>query len=186
MHPKKREGSNLNLRSGTMKKLFILFVTCCVCLCAFTSAFAGCGSAVIPSFYSSETTAQNVFAAIEMSNISNNVITVSITLYDKNGSVFIDDGGEDSGDITADNVINYSDSCYNHTAEFDIEPHGTISFVAFHTAGVEKNYHYGIIEWESDSMDANALIATLRRNNHFYNSNTYSMMAVPINNGLPF
>lgn len=175
-----------------MKKLLICMSAVLSIVFAGSTAFAGSGSAIIPSWRAKTFTASEVYSwtQIDISNITNNTVTIYITFYDDSGSLVTDSSNsQSSGNITAkwlSPLSNYQEvGLTNKSVKFDLGANETIDVSILNS--VDSN-GYGIIEWEptvSTRQDTVALVAVgeiifwqenLYRNSHY----------VPINNGLPF
>jgi len=166
-------------------KLFILLI--CILVCAFgfntyatsTSSTYASGKAVIPSF----TQQANIDTNLNVSNITNAPINVTITLYNYDGTVITDDNDANAGKIRGTNLLNYDDQNTNTTASFTLNGHSTgVVNIYFYTS---LNYGYGVIQWSQDSDNINGLVVQGSYLNRETTGET-SRYGIPINNGMPF
>lgn len=178
-----------------MKKFFIL-VAFAGLIALYSTAFAGSGSALIPSYETqylvsgTKTDWSNV--KLLLTNISSETIDITIWFYNNNGeganniihnvspAAILNDGGDPIG-FTAPTV--------------DGQPSATFSLLPKKNASILMYYHdmptqygYGLIEWSSPGNSIVALVAT-GINSHFYVNTGASFARGPdltINGGKPF
>lgn len=174
-----------------MKKLKALFMSLVLVICmlgASTSASASTyssGKATIPFFSQSPTN----WTGYYISNITDKPLDVTVTLYDSNGSLVIDDGSSSTGRIalstTHSQPLNYSDKNTDSTVTFTINAHCTIYFKVDITSTLY--FGYGDIQWRQSGSITDGLVCT---GVGFYvntdNSNLPGRFPIDINGGLPF
>ncbi len=170
-----------------MKRLKYLFMALVMVICMLGSSVPvsassySTGKAVIPHFFL--TPIFNYY--IDVSNITDNPIEVTLTLYDKDGSIIKDDNNVSAGQIKAYTVLNYCDQNVDSTASFTLNPHCTgIIELALNPIG---KYGYGVIEWKQNGSIMKGLISCGYMYNYKNDSTTVqSISYFDINGGLPF
>jgi hypothetical protein len=137
------------------------------------------GKAVIPAYLTSSS-AKTVFS---VSNITDEQISVTVTLYEKDGTIITDDNSSSAGRITGSNLLNYDDQNTDSTLTFTLDAHCTGYFSTNYTSSVK--FGYGVIQWQQDS---NALLGlvVVGAENIYVDTDADSRYLVPVNNGLPF
>jgi hypothetical protein len=162
-----------------MKKMLV-GLTLMICLLGLsTVTYGNTGKAIITptefTYYSSSNYFEPQFY---FSNITNNPLTVTITLYDKTGSILT------SGFHISNNVSNPNTSPSNASLSFDLAANATCTLKIWLSSSSD-NYGYGIIEWTQNSTAICGLIA---HGCDWYKnvSGAWTSYALPINNGLPF
>lgn len=145
-----------------MKHLIKLFTILATLVTAQT--FAGSGKAILPH-WGSNTTSQATF--VHLSNITDNNVSVKITIYDKDGTV-----------LAPSTYTNFS----NGDSEIAAKSSAYISI-----RSSSWDYGFALIEWENlaDHDNAIALVGHAYRVDH-NTSTARSNSAIPLNNGLPF
>lgn len=144
-------------------------------------SFAGSGIGIIPSYITD--VSSNFRTFIYMSNITSVPANVTVTLYEADGQVVKDTGGNPStGYLQAFNVDHYSELNTNGTVTFTIPPNSTSTFALQST---KYNSGYGKIEWEQPGASyTKALVAHSRT--YRVKSGVESAYSTHINNGAPF
>ena len=168
-----------------MKRLKYLFMALVMVICMLGSSIPvsasnySKGKAIMSEFYTDNITT----SYIGLSNITDAPITVTVTLYDNDGSLIKDDNNINTGRVRGFYLINYSDQATDATATFIINPHCT-GFVAL-APTTDAHYGYGVVQWEQNSNVLQGLVGV---GNKVVNSGTNnpSQLYIPINNGLPF
>jgi hypothetical protein len=168
-----------------MKKLmyfFMSFVLVTSILGVKSSANASSystGKAIIPSYVE-----QYAFATVfNVSNITDNPITVTVTLFNTDGTILTDDNNMNAGRISGVNLLNYSDQNTDSTLTFTLNPHATGQIITKMNTSI-TNVGYGVIQWRQEGNAAYGLVA---HSNVVYNVvGDSSRYAIPINGGLPF
>lgn len=169
-----------------MKKFKVLMcllicVTCTLGMSPVVRASSySTGKAVIPLFIQ-DGTHSGMFT---VSNITDNPISVTVTLYNSDGSILVDDNSANTGRITGTNeLINFTDQNTDSTLTFTLSAHSTGIFYTYHNTPTTK-YGYGIIKWQ---QDGNALQGLVAQGSYVYTSSgEISHFSIPINGGLPF
>ena len=168
-----------------MKKLISLFVFLFT-ICLTNIALAGSGSAVVPMFY--VITSSNGSQAspwIYMTNITSDDITVTVTYYDRSGTILSD--GEDSqtaGLVRGVNLNNYDGSLTGASATFTISPNNQGIIYLQNAVSDPSRTGSAIIEWTQDSDARIGLIA--HQLTFTSDPNGPARYSVCINGGLPF
>ena len=168
-----------------MKRLKYLFmalvmVTCLVGSSETVSASNySTGKAVIP-YYSQY---PELLTWISVSNITDNPIDVTVTLYKTDGTIFTDDNNIDTGLITGIHLQNYSDQVTDATLTFTLNAHSTGWFKIMYSP--TDNNGYGIIKWSQNSNELHGVVANGGYYEHLSNGEI-SRQALTINGGLPF
>ncbi len=144
-----------------MKKLIALFML----LGTATLSFAGSGKAIVP-FWNAGTTIYHQ-TDIYITNISNNDVEVTVTIYKK-------DGTELTSGVT-----------YNNFSASDTK------ILARNSGYVRINpttsgFGFAIIEWNNTGSDDNTVALTAYAMFLKFNATVEGVSAVPINQGLPF
>lgn len=169
-----------------MKKL-ISTLSMFAVLTLSTTLLAGSGSAVIPHYFSRYVSSTHYStAAINISNTTDEAVTVELTLYNDTGSILSDDGSMTAGNITGNDVTNYDDDVTGYTATFDIAANSTGTIVVktlnTYTTG------YGIIEWvqSGSKKRTKALVSVVKCETYNDSADILGSYTVSVNNGLPF
>ncbi len=165
-----------------------LFMLVILTTYSYAESFAY-GKAYIPfnsiAYYSSS---NEVYTQIQFSNISDDIISVKITLYKQNGTVYKDTNGSiSSGYITGDSstMSNYNDniSSENTTTVFSLNAHSS-GYINIRN-DPSSTYGYGVIEWNQDNSTVRFGMIAQSCVNQAYNGTTIKY-PVAINSGLPF
>ncbi len=176
-----------------MKKLIISMAVVVSMVLTGSIVFASQGKAFIPSWRVYRDTNPNTHYAthIWLSNISDSIITVTITLYSKDNT---------SGSPTvfsvdsAMNCTNYSGSSYTEnpttgSVEFEIDPYETSRFTIYSASEYSDTFGYGFVEWEekgSNNLPTLGLVAQgYLQYHHFDDTRSYAY-DITINGGNPF
>ncbi|BCJ98131.1 hypothetical protein [Anaerocolumna chitinilytica] len=169
-----------------MKRLKYLFmalvmVTCLVSPSGIVSASSySTGKAVIPWYVQSSST----MCGFSVSNITDKPINVTITLYNSDGTILLDDNSASTGFITGTSeLLNYCDQNTDSTLTFTLNAHSTGTFQTYYNT-ISKS-GYGVIKWEQDGTAIQGLVAHGGYQNKVSNT-VNSAFAIPINGGLPF
>jgi hypothetical protein len=156
-------------------------------------AFAGSGKAIIPGSYINYAASNNyVSLGTFLSNISDNTIEITVTLYYKSGSIVYEPGTS----VWGTNCSSYTEatsSSDGYTMICDLESKKTASLglTPRHFGSSTSEYIFGIIEWKNkyatDDDDV-ALVANANYVRTYSDSGKQSQSnhSVMINNGLPF
>lgn len=162
-----------------MKKFLVCLVTMVCLLSLSTVTLANSGSAILPYIswsYTSSTHYRN--PEFTVSNITNQPITISITVYNSDGTVL--DGKYFKTSGNAQNLI------ANPSSETSV----SFTLNAYCTGGTYisgiTGMGYGRITWSnSDPNTSQGIVATI--GHYTQNSQmSFSSTVIPINNGLPF
>lgn len=123
------------------------------------------------------------------SNITDNPINVTVTLYNSDGTLLTDDGSNSSGILKELLVggtykfFNYSDKNSDSSATFTINAHSTeilsIGNKSYQTAG------YGMVQWtQNNSTVLQGMISTGEV--QIQTNGAFDRQYTTVNNGLPF
>lgn len=161
---------------------FILLFTACIT----SIAFAGSGSAVVPMFYViTNANGSQAHPWLYMTNITDDDITVTVTYYDRLGTILSD--GEDSqtaGLIRGVNLNNYDGSLAGASATFTISPNNQGIIYLQPAVGDPSRTGSALIEW---SQDSNARVGLIAHQLTFTSDpNGPARYSVCVNGGLPF
>lgn len=171
----------------SISRIFIIFAVLSTMLIA-PSVSAGSGKALLSHFRSaswSGNSSSQTDTDMHLSNISAETITVTVTFFDDIGNVISDSGNNSSvGKLQASNISNYSENSNDHSVRFDLAA-GNTTRVRLDLPNTSIVRGYGIIEWQSDSIQTtNALIGhVMIYRNAGSNIGYYD---VAINNGQAF
>ena len=165
-------------------KAFLMSLVLVTCMLgtsgSVNAASYSTGKAVIPSY----TTNSNSCCYCFVSNITDNPINVTVTLYDMDGSIVIDDNDASAGRITnVSGLLNYCDENSNSSLTFTLNAHSTGVFSLPFTTSLHIGY--GVINWFQDS---NALQGLVAWGAECYTeaSGDADRASFEINSGLPF
>ncbi len=158
-------------------------------------AFAGSGKAIIPPSHTTYGSTSSYTAIyLYISNITENTIETTITLYDNSGNiVYESSSGQSTGDIRADTVSSYTEatsSADGYTATFKIAAKQTCSLKINAPSGTPRHV-FGTIEWKNDSSnddDEVALVANAMNSYVYIESSRArnSKYSLQINSHMPF
>jgi len=142
-----------------MKKIKYLFMSLVVFVC-FLSPMASAsasnystGKAVIP-FYSQDASAASYYF---VSNITDSPISVTVTLYNNDGTLVTDDNSSTTGRITGSAaLLNFDDQNTDSTLTFTLNAHctGSINLLIMATAHIG----YGVIQWSQSGTTLQAMV----------------------------
>lgn len=141
------------------------------------------GKAVIPSFGSNKTMCSFFY----VSNITDKPINVTITLYNLDGSIIIDDNSPTTGRIA---LINGTPSNYNE-AQTDCSLTLTIDANCTNVIGLPYDNNnnlllgYGVIQWTQSGRALQGLIVSGQKL-YITTTGDNSRLNIDVNNGLPF
>lgn len=170
-----------------MRKLTYPFVFLFT-VCLTSMASAGSGSAVIP-FHRGADNPGNYFyrTTIQISNITNAPIEVTITLFHWDGTL-VQDGDDNMGTglLQGYNFVNYDDDPPAASYKGIINPKESagIGFKGIH--GGLQPYGWGLVQWNQESDAAVGVVAHGYAETRFYSTNIGYQFAIPINGGEPF
>lgn len=150
-----------------MKKSVLLLI---ILIFSANTSYSDTGAAYIPYNLSSTTVSNEM--GVTISNITDDIVSVTITMYDLNGNKITSASAFTQNNNVAQNI---DTSPTGATISFDIPANATASLTYGNWAG----HGYGKIEWTQNSNRRTALLAHALRNN----SGSFS---IPINAGLPF
>jgi hypothetical protein len=170
-------------------------------LIAASSTFAGSGKAIIPTtlaYYSNGNNASNIL--IFLSNISENTVEVTLTLYNKDGNFIYESGssGQTTGDISAYDVdvSSYTEatsSSAGYTAKFELSSKKSCRIRYYPATSASGAYSsiFGALEWKNKyttNDDDVALVSTATYTRWSYETarKLQATSYLPINNGMPF
>ena len=143
---------------------------------AADSANSSSGKAYIPMFYTSSADK----CLYDIANITDNAISVTVTMYAYDGTLVTDDGSKTTGKITtSSNVSDYNDANTTSTLSFTIGAHCSAQF--YINNSTSSSFGYGLISWSQNSSVVQGLVAQ----GSYYNSSN-SRFAIIINGGMPF
>lgn len=173
-----------------MKKYLIAVLVLSLLMSVFvfanvSSAALSSGKAIIPPIASSNNgTSSYAYSTLSFANITDDPITVKITLYNTDGSIFKDDGSGSTGEIISvySTALNYSDNL-SEDATLTCILNGHTQ-AGIHILSTTTFSGYGIIEWSQNCSQLKAMIAQA----YFFNdiNGKVSRAAIPINGGMPF
>ncbi len=168
-----------------MKRSLVVLTILLSLFAGVATAATNSGTAVIPHYQAAHTI--GIFETfINLSNITDQNINVKVILYNSDGTILTDtDNDPLGGTIKAyDNILNYLDNLTDASLSFTLGANSSCRFVV---TGNDSVRGYGVIKWEQDSKAVCGLVA---HGIGFYSGANYSsgrnMVAIPINNGLPF
>lgn len=168
-----------------MRKLLsvILAIVCLLGVGSIT--LANSGQAILPHWFTYSAPNSTTWNYICLSNITNAPISVTITLFKNDGSIFKDDNSRITGLITAGAYLDYNEDPSNATVSFTLAPNSTGMITI--NSSISGYTGYGIIGWNQASNAVHGLVAYSK--SYAYASapgpNTDSH-SIPINGGLPF
>lgn len=129
------------------------------------AAFAGSGKAIVPHWHSS--LSDGLRNRIHVSNITDNTLNVTITLYNKNGSVY------NSG-LTYTNFITSNTQLAANSSGY-LQMYGS------------TDYGYAVIEWSNTGTDDDVLGLVAYSSKTVVNGPEWRAdVGIPVNNGLAF
>lgn len=167
-----------------MINVIIIALTCMVIFT--TSAFAAGGRAVIPHHNSMGSS--GAICYYFLSNITSKTVSVTVTLYDKSGSIIKDDVNISTGTLRGSSsidLLNYNDNPTNGSITFNLAANSTGYFYIVPPINV---YGYGYIEWSQTDWEQvvgyKEVVALV--SNGFYYLTNESRFTIPINAGKPF
>jgi len=163
-------------------KLFFMcmvLVTCMLGSSASVNASSySTGKAVIPSFLQS----LDAMSIYFVSNITDCPIDVTVTFYNPDGTILIDDNNQSTGKVAGFQMLNYKDQNTDSTLTFTLNAHCTGYFHLQKTP--QTNFGYGIIQWKQESTALQGLVVSAY---YLYAiSGDSSRFTIPVNNGMPF
>ncbi len=169
-----------------MKKFKLLFMSMVLFICLIgTSSSANAssystGKAVIPWYYQGTTD----FSYYSISNITDYPINVTITFYNPDGSLIVDDSAPGSGLITGSPLLlDYTDQLADSTLTFTLNAHSSGNIMMTQQSSITRS-GYGVIQWK---QDGNALQGLVASGFESYNVGTAQYRtSININNGMPF
>ena len=146
-----------------MKRFKALFMSLVLVTCMLGSSSSvnaatySTGKAIIPSIYYDQTTMTGVF----LSNITDDFIDVTITLYNNSGILVTDDNSSSTGLITGSaQLINYNDNNLDSTLTFRLAAHSTGYFhLNNKLTATGMDYGYGVIKWSQSGSQLQGLVA---------------------------
>ena len=152
---------------------------------------ANSGQAIIPTNQSYFTSNDNFQRSIiNVSNITNKPVTITIKIYNQDGNLVIDgDGSETTGNMRGvHSFTNYSESLTGKTVEFTLAANGSAGIYLLGDSGSTDLLSYGTIKWQQNSKATVALIANISSNRFSRISGQQSSgkTQMEINGGLPF
>lgn len=171
-----------------MKKNLI-FMILCLCFFMFSQgniASANSGMATIPYFYASDGTYYSS-SVYFISNVTEEPITVTITLYKEDGTILTDtDNDSTTGTIRGTNFSSYSEySDINSPSSLTVTLNGLESgYLSICSSTL--SFGHGVIKWNQDS---NALYGLVSHGYMYQKRNSTdqtSRTAIDINNSQPF
>ncbi len=170
-----------------MKRFKALFMSLVLATCLLgTSASANAasystGKALIPTYRTNAETSCNYY----VSNITDSPIDITITFYNEDGTLLIDDNSPTTGRIVAINsqLINFNDQNADSSLTFTLNAHssGLINLPTTTTPQVG----YGIIQWTQNGKGLQGLVAWGQRLTQ-KTTGEESRSTIDINSGLPF
>jgi len=157
-----------------MKKLTVCLLISLLALISFsTMSYAASGSAIIPPYICKGT---DIRTHLRVSNITDSIITVKVTLYDHSGVVMNNIGSN----LNYDYIINLNTNTTNETFSFDLNSHSTGFFTVSGFNNIEMGY--GRIEWFSEEDVIHGLVA----NGEMVKDSLGARALFQINQGQPF
>ncbi len=154
-------------------------------------AHANSGSAHIPPtecYFSSGDLFKRT--SINVSNITDSNVEITITLYNHNGILVTDgDNNPSGGNLQAHfNYQNYTDNLTDSSLSLTIPANGAVQIWIHGGQGSQSILCSGKIEWTQQSKAAIALIASIENREFWRDSRRASSgrNALQINNGQPF
>lgn len=169
-------------------KTVIPMIVSLLLACSVVSAKSG--KAIVPTFETWDSGSSNYKRGdIHISNITDEPVSVFITLYDSSGNILTDgDGSPSSGNIKLEYTASaYDDNLSDASVTFTLAANSS-AYVRIMGDGTTKTLAYGSIEWEQISKNTVALVAhsTVQEYKKVSGEQSRSTYSLPINNGLPF
>ncbi len=174
-----------------MKKFLISLITLTI-LFISGNTFAGTisskgNTAVIPHFYSYDYTSYYYKTFLYFTNITDDTITVTLTLYDSDGTLISDDDSSTAGDIIGENFVSgtYDETLTSETMSFNIASGKTVILKFQHS---DYTLMYGMVEWSQTGSGhgRHGLLASgSEMFDHFTNHKRYRRN-IDINGNKPF
>lgn len=161
-----------------MRKI-VLFVLLLSLLVIPSVVQAKSGSAVIPFYYIEKSSNHTDKTILYISNITDQPISVDITLFTKEGTIFKDTAGDH---IFISNVSSYSLNNINSTLSFNLNSNAT-TYIVLKSELTTQKYGYGVIEWSQDSNNTYGLVAS---GSYLQARPGTSRFAMQINDSKPF
>lgn len=163
-----------------MRKILLVFLLLALLLIP-SVVQARSGSAVIPTYWftRNEKYPDVVSNLFYISNITDQPISVDVTLFNCDGTIYKIPAGDH---VYIYNTISYTLNNINSTISFELNPNAT-TYMVFGTSVYVKRYGYGIIEWTQDSNNTYGLVAA---GSLLHSQPEVSRYAIPINYGMPF
>ncbi|SRR6266702_7186519 len=161
-----------------MKKLLQVFLLLTASVGAITvPAFAASGKAIVPPFDSRYGSASSYFGhSYFITNITNNPITVKISIFNQTGLMITTGLTQVSSNMT-NFVLNPGDA----TASFTLAANNTADL---YYPSSTQDCGYATISWTQDSTVQIGLIADVRE--LLWINNVYSFRTIAVNNNMPF
>jgi hypothetical protein len=160
----------------------------CFCLLS-SSALAAGGSAVIPWWNAwNDGTGAYISNTLTIHNITENTISVKITLYQVDGTILYDNQSRTTGKVKGSTTCtNYVEPTTGASITFDLAAHKTENISIVGDTDLNNSNGYGLIEWTQDSTVVHAVVATnLEVGKNAWGSSTSGMQTILINGGLAF
>ncbi len=170
-----------------MKRFKALFMSLVLLTCMLgtsstvNAATYSTGKAVIPVYGAGGSNQ----TSINISNITDSPIDVTVTLYYPDGTIIIDDGSISTGLIysTYATMLNYNDQHTDSTLTFTLNAHSTCRFKTNITTSQIQN-GYGVISWSQNGTTLQGLVANASLG---ATTTTYTTAQnITINGGMPF
>lgn len=163
--------------------LVIVLCTCVFGVSSFASTYeTASGSAYLNIFY----TNSDVTNCINISNITDQPVSVTLTLYKADGTLIKDDGSSTTGYIKENKedcsaLLNYSDNNPTSTLTFTLNAHSSGCFWIGNRSLLTTGY--GVIKWSQNNSTADkALVAAAVQ----FSATTTNSVPFLINAGMPF
>jgi len=144
---------------------FLAFALLAVSFLAPASALAGSGKAIVPYWVASP----QHNTAINISNITDNTLNVSITFYDLNGA-----------QVPNSSVI-YSNMLGGNT---QIGPKKTAGVALTGFSAISNGF--AVITWSNSGTGNDVVGLTAHAFRHYSDASRASESSIPVNNGMPF
>jgi len=141
----------------------------------YTPAYGGDGGAILPSWFKDSSP---MYTSIFVSNVSDEQVTVHLTLYDANGNVYTE--SSETGTNFSVNFGFSGDPLSVSGATLQANATGELRVLG---TGAQKS-GYGEVKWSSTGSSRVALIAFARQTIDI--SSGFAFAVIPVNGFVPF
>lgn len=168
-----------------MKKLIVSLLVLILTLCLFGSAYAGsCGNAVVPgvSLRYANSHSQIIESVIELSNITDHEVEVTIHVYDHEGALLEGKTSVSTGSHTSP----YLSAVTHDMGTFTIPAHGTRAIRYSEHSGTYNIIGHAKVTWSTVSDTVSKALIGKVTNMSWNQNNSLGWGTTLINNGQPF